>query len=330
MVMALRKIQFAKETTRGTPVVTGMDLLLGRLTMTPTLTLYTPEDEERNSLALLHRRSIVGQQAALKYDGSVSFEQIINFLAMGLIGGVTPTIPGGGVLSRDWTFEPTLIALAAPDAFTFQYGDNQQAYQTVFAMASQLEFTYAIGEPVVLSAELFGRFPTKVTFGAAPTTVTIEDAISQKTVLTSAATWAGIPGAVVSNTLISAVIRIPTGMTPVRFADGLLEFSDFHEQKWAADVELVFRHNASGVAEYDKYTDDGHRFFRLETTGTLIEGVLNKLFRLDLAMRYTEAPELLGEQDGLDVIRLSGRTFLDPTGGRQLRALVRNTQTALA
>jgi len=320
----------AKETTRGTAVVTAMDQLFGRLTLTPTLNLYMPEDEDRNSLASLHRRTITGQQAALRYDGSLSFEQVINFLAMGIIGAVTPTTPGGGVLSRDWTFEPTLIALAAQDSFTLQFGDNQQAYQTVFNMASQLEFNYAMGEVVMLSAELFGRFPTKVSFGASPTVLTTEDAVSQKTVLTSATTWAGIPGATVSNTLISATVRVPTGLVPVRYADGALDLSSFSEQKWGAEVDLVFKHNATGVAEYDKYTDDGLRFFRLETTGSLIEGVLNKLFRIDLAMRYTEAPEIFGDQDGENVVRLVGRTFNDPTSGRQARFMARNTQTAFA
>ncbi len=338
-MMGLRKIQIRRESTRGTPVTTAMDLLNGRLTMTPNLSLYMPEDEDRNSLALLHRRTITGQQAALRYDGSVNFEQIINFLAMALEGatddsgtGVIGT-PTAGILTRDWTFEPTLTASAVQNAFTVQYGDNQQAYQSSYVMASQLEFTYAMGEPLVVSADLFGQFPTKVSFGGTPTEVTVEDAVSQKTKLCIDTTWAGLGTTQISDTLISAVVRIPTGLAPVRYADGGLEFSSHSENKWTSEWELVYKHNTSGEDEYDDWVDGTQRFIRLETTGSEIEQVsptYDKLFRLDGSVFYTDAPELLSEQDGENVFRLSGRTFHDPTADRQLLALVRNTQTALA
>ena len=338
MVTGLRKIQLRREATRGTAVVTAMDQLFGRMTLTPTLNLYMPDDEERNSLALLHRRSEVGQQAALKYEGSLTFEQVINLLAMGIQGATADagtgliTTPTGGINTRDWTYEPTLTALMAPNSYTIQYGDNQQAYQCAFVMASELEFVYAMGEPVMVSAELFGRYPSKVSFGASPTILTLEDAISQKTKIYADTTWAGLGTTQISDTLIAATVRIPTGIGPTRYADGSLDFSGYTEQKWAAEVDLTFKHNTSGVAEYDKYAAVGGTltFIRLETTGALIEGALNKLFRLDLALRYTEAPELFGDQDGENVVRLVGKTFQDPTAVRQFRALVRNSQTALA
>ena len=341
MTMGLRKIQIRREDTRGTPVTTAMDILLGRMTMTPSIGLYIPEDEERNSMALLHRRSEVGQESSMSYDGSVTFEQIINLLAMGIHGASADagtgliTTPTNGVLTRDWTYEPTLIASASPNAYTVQYGDNQQAYQSSFVMARRLAFTYAMGEPLVVSADLFGQFATKVSFGGTPTELTVEDAISQKTKIYADTTWAGLGTTQISNALISASVSIPTGLVPVRYADGLLEFSGFSENKWAADVELVYKHNAAGETEYDKYTATGGTltFIRLETTGSEIEAVTptyDKLFRLDLSLRITEPPVLFGEQDGENVIRLVGRTFHDPTADRQLRAFVRNTQTALA
>ncbi|MCH8991278.1 MAG: hypothetical protein IIA44_05945 [Acidobacteria bacterium] len=65
-------------------------------------------------------------------------------------------------------------------------------------------------------------------------------------------------------------------------------------------------------------------FVRLEVEGSAIEA-FNKAWRIDLAMRYTEAPEQFGEQDGENVIGLSGETFHDPTSDRQIRYLVRNS-----
>ena len=70
-------------------------------------------------------------------------------------------------------------------------------------------------------------------------------------------------------------------------------------------------------------------FVRLEVEGSTAENTYKYTFRADFAMRYTEAPELFGEQDGENVIRLSGKTFHDPTSGRDMRFLVRNTTASL-
>ena len=69
MVMAHRRIQIGQESTRGTAVAADL-ILLGRLTMTPTISWSMPEDEERNSLALLHRQNNVGQQGAFSFEGT--------------------------------------------------------------------------------------------------------------------------------------------------------------------------------------------------------------------------------------------------------------------
>jgi len=316
-----------------------MDILFGRMTMAPNLNLYIPEDEERNSLAMIHRRTIVGQHSELKYDGSVTFEQIINLLAMALEGATDDagagliTTPSNGILTRDWTFEPTLVASAIQNAYTVQYGDGSQAYQSSFVMCSQLAFTYAMEEPLVVSADLFGRLQTKVSFGGTPTELTVEDAVTQKTKIYGDTTWAGLGTTQLSDVLISATVTIPTGLGMTRYADGSLEFSAFTESKWGADVELVFKHNATGIAEYDKYIAGTTQFIRLETTGSEIEAVTptyDKLFRLDLALHYTEPPTLFDDENGENVVAMTGKTFHDPTAGRQLRAMVRNSQTALA
>ena len=40
MTTALRKIQVRREATRGTPVTTAMDVLLGSMTLNPNLALW--------------------------------------------------------------------------------------------------------------------------------------------------------------------------------------------------------------------------------------------------------------------------------------------------
>ena len=324
MVMGLRRIQIGQESTRGTAVAADV-ILLGRLTATPTPNWYKPDDEERNSLALNHRLTNVGQQSSLSYEGSLTFEQVGHLLSMG-VGALTTSQPdvGGSPLVYDHTFEPTLSALAVQKAYTVEYGDNQQEYESAFLMAAALEFSYAIGEPWQVSADLFARFPSKSTFTGALSAPAVEDVVGQKTKIYIDSSWANLGTTQVSSTLINAKVGGNTGLVPTRYSDGSLEFSDVAENKWASQVELTFKHNASGIVQYDNMAAGTLVFVRLEAEGSTIQNAFNNTWRIDLAMRYTEAPEQFGEQDGEDVIALVGETFHDPTADRQIRYLVRN------
>lgn len=323
-IQALRRIQIGQESVRGTAVAADA-ILLGRLTATPTINWYKPQDEERNSLALNHRLTNVGQQNNLSYEGSLTFEQVGHFLSMGVGALITSQPDAGGAPNvYDHTFEPLLNALAAPKAYTFEYGDNQQEYESAFLMAAALDFSYAIGEPWQVSADLFARFPSKSTFTGALTPPTVEDVIGQKTKVYIDSTWAGLGTTQVSSTLINAKVSGSTGLVPTRYSDGDLEFSDVAENKRAAQIELMFKHNASGIAEYDNMAAGTMVFVRLEVEGSNIETTFNRTWRIDLAMRYTEAPEQFGDQDGENVIALVGETFHDPTADRDIRYFVRN------
>jgi hypothetical protein len=330
MTTAHNRIQIGAEATRGTGVAADI-VLLGRLTMTPEITWSMPEDEERNSLALLHRQTNVGQQASLSFEGIMTFQQLIYLLDMG-IGAVTTTRPdsGGNPTVYDHVFEPTLTALAVANSYTIEYGDGQQEYESVFCMASELSFSFAMGESWQMGAEIFGNFPAKSTFTGALTAPTVEEVIGQKTKIYMDTTWSGVGTTQVSASLISASIRIPTGFGPTRYADGGLEFGAVAESKRAAEIELVFKHNASGEAEYDKFAAGTLMFLQLVIQGSTAGASLIFTVTFDFSMRYTEAPELFTEQDGENVIRLSGRAYHDPTSGRDMRITVRNTTVAVS
>lgn len=318
---ALRRVQIGLESTRGTAVAADVKLM-GMLTMDPTQVLYMPEDEERQSLALLHRREIVAEMANMHFESSLNFEQLIHFLAMGVGNhGSQPTTPTNGVLTRDWLFEPSHSASNAQAAYTLEYGDDQQEYESAFVMCSQLEFTWALEESVKMSAELFGRSVTKATFTSL-SDPTIEDAVTQLTKMYVDTTWANLGTTQKASLMASATVRIPTGVGPTRYADGSLEFSNFVERKRAAEVEILMIHGADGEAEFDKYEAGTTSFIRLQTTGTEIEAVTptyDKLFRVDLAVKYTEPPQFFQTHNGENAVRMVGRTFLDPRWRRRRR-----------
>jgi hypothetical protein len=330
-MQALRRIQIGLESTRGT-LVAADTILLGALQYTDQRTFHQPEDEERNSLALVHRSTELTKATSLAYTGALTFEQALQFLSMGIKGDISPSTPTNGVLTRDWTFLPSLTADNDQDSFTVEYGDDQQEYECGHVMAEQLEFAFAMGEVAQLSATLFGQSTAKNTFTGGLSVPTVEDVVSQTLKYYRDSAWANLGDTEKSGTVANAVIRVPTGLTMVRYADGTTEFSTYGAQKRAAEVELTVRHNAEGEALYDAYVAQTLMFIRLEATGSLIESVTpdyNKLFRFDGAIRLSEPPQFFEDYNGHNTVVLRGRTFHDPTSDNDMSFMVRNKETAI-
>lgn len=327
-ISALRRIQVGLETVRGTSVA-ATKVLLGNLTMTPKLELYEPTDEDRNSLALLHRSTIVGQGCDMQYKGSATFEQLINFLAMTMKGGVTATTPGGGTLTRDWEYAPSLTAANTQDGFTVEYGDDQQEYESAFVVGKQLLLDYDMHSVVGLTADLAGYYPAKSTFTGALVAPTVEDIVGKKTTVAVDTTWAGLGGTAKATLMLNGKVTIPSGIAFPAYADGSLNFSTTQEDKRALEVDLLLQHGADGETQYDNYAARTITFVRLETLGTLIEGALYKRLQIDMALRWTEPPEMFELESGLTAIRFKGKTVKDPTSGSDYRVGVRNAVTVL-
>lgn len=329
-LQSLRRIQFGLETVQGTPVAATKRMSRGTLRVTPSPELWSPEDEERGNLAAVRQRVTVANGVKMKYEGPVTFEQVINFLSIGLKGGITPSTPGGGTLSRDHVYTPSLTAASTLQSLTVEYGDDQQAYMAPFMVATNLQFTMALNAPWMMSVDLIGWGEIKQAFTGSLTETTVEEALGRMTTIAIDTSWANLGVTPKSTLLANAAIRFPDFYKPVKYADGALNFSDMRIQRLAAEVELTYRHEAQGVTEYDAYRADGGtaRFIRLQTLGTLIEGALNKRIQFDFALKYTQAPELFAEVDGENYVRLVGRTFPDASNN-WLSVAVRNAITAL-
>jgi hypothetical protein len=324
-----RRIQIGKENTRGSAVAADKRLF-GTLTMTADKPRYSRETEERNSLAVAQLGSALSQRASMRYEGAATFEQIIHFLLMGVKGGVTPTQPSpstvdGSPSVRLWTFQPTLSTRNAPNAYTVEYGDDIQAFRSKFGMVEELEITIPKDEEVRITANLFGHFPTTVSFTTGSSVAAVEEIVGTKGTIYIDSTWGARGGTQKSNLLINARLRTPTGYAPVRYHDGALDFSNFSETRRSLEVELTYISQADAVTEWKAYRDGTLRIIRLQVDGSTLgatstEGALSKFLRLDMALQYTEPPEVFGgAEDGENVIRLTGRTFQteSSTGGER-------------
>lgn len=329
---AFRRIQIGRETTtaRGTAVAADK-ILLGTMTMTPTLALHMPEDEERNSLAMVHRSTKVGQNTAWRFESALQYETVHSLLDMAINGNSTNARAGSSGGVGDWTFNSNSTARNWQSSYTIEYGDDVQEYELTFGLGEQIEFTYAMNEPLRASLTGFGRLNTTGTFTASLVAPVVEEAVTALTVLYTDTAWANLGNSTADGYLVNAVIRVPTGVTRTKYADGSLDFSNFTETKFAGELELTIVHNTSGKELYDRYLNQDLTFFRLETLGTTTIGgssAATRTFRADLAVRFTEPPEFFGNQDGENTFVLRGKTFADSCG-HTMSFQVINTTTSL-
>ncbi len=331
---AFRRIQIGLEGTRGTAVAADT-IMIGNLSLTPSMNIHRPTDE-RNSLAEFKRSVVTRHGATLRYTADATFEQILQFLSMTLKGGITATTPTGGTLPRDWAFTPSLTAVNTQDSFTFEYGDNTQAWETAFTVCSSMELGISMGEVLSLNADLFARQPQKVSFTGSLTDPTVNEILCDGAKFFVDTTWANVGSTEFNAMLAGGTVRLNSGLTPVRYADGLdaqgeANFSTVSEgrRSHSMDLDLIVSSNFIAQA-YDAWEAQTNRSIRVvfDLADDSIESSFNHELEIDMFGHFIAEPELFGERDGEDMVRMSFQSADDGLGN-ELSVRVRTGTTAI-
>lgn len=326
-LVAFRRIQIGKESTRGT-LVAADKKLLGTLTATPDVTFHRPI-EERNSLAEYRRAIATNQITRMRFDGGASYDQLIYFLAMAVKGAVAGA-QQAATPAYLWTYTPSLTAKAVQDSFTFEYGDDTQEFECGFALIDNLELNIALGEVVNLRADMFAKLLAKSTFtGGLSDPTNFEEIVSDNLKVYIDGTYANL-GTTQKSTLVSGGrVRLATGLVPVKYADGGLDFSGISEGKRHLEIELDMIVGSDFITEYDAYIAGTERSIRLIWTGTQIDPAPHYYtLTVDAIGRYTSPPELFGDRDGENMARLTFASHEDASGN-EYSIVVKNQETAL-
>jgi len=330
----LRRIQLGVEIYGyGTPVTPTAQLVGGLDAIENRFRIFT---SEASGVMSAHRRAYdQAIQAELAFDAGdegATFEQIINFLSMALIGGVVP-VPVGAA-GYAWTFTPNLGAGNVPDIFTMRYGDNQRCWESEGVFATELALSAAFQEGWRLTSALIGdQMGEGATFAPGITYPTpLETVLAQMTRLYIDDTWATLGTTPITGTLIDWGWTLPA-FHPKFFQDGQLTYSDIGLASRALALELTFEFNAQAVAERLLWMARTPRFIRLEATGGVINAGVPpdlKTVRLDMCVVY-EGTDPLDERDGNDTMRFTGRSVNDGTAqpGHEFQVMVLNTIDAL-
>ena len=329
---AFNQIQATVETTNGTDSGAVPDALLGNLSVTPTVGLHQPTDT-RKSLALLHRDTVVANGMTARFSGDANYEQIITWISMVMNRG--DIAQQGSTTAYDFVYDPAINATRTFHSLTLEYGDDQQAFKSLFVCASSLELTYTMGSPVQLSVDMFGHPPQKQAFTGSPTEFTNPNLIlsdGMKFYINDA--WTDTPTEYASM-LVGASIRIESGLTPVRYAEGLdsndeIPFSAVVQNKRSHLMSLDFITTSDWEEKvYDTWLDRSNRVIVLDVTSAADAG-LNEAynFRVKMNGRFTGMGEFYGDHNGLNMVRAEF-TSMDNLAAtpRDLDIRVQNAET---
>jgi hypothetical protein len=146
-------VQLGKETTPGTAVAATKKLTAMSFDPSPAVEISTfkPSGSKYNTLT-----AQIYEQVDFDVAGQPTYTEIIYALSS-LITLPTPTTPGGGTLSRRWTFESAQAGPDAPATYTAEVGSTERGHRFTNAIISELSFGFSkTGEPE-MSGSGFGR-----------------------------------------------------------------------------------------------------------------------------------------------------------------------------
>jgi hypothetical protein len=272
-------LALALETTKGTAVTPPTAYLPFSGTIKPIRTKYDTRDSN-GTLAGITRSKTTTAGAEWSGEGAVDPNYAPLLLNLIVKAVTTPSTPTNGVLTRLWTFAPTMTSDDLKSA-TFYFGDpNVQIFQSAYCMAEEMSISAdASGEDAATwSLNGFGRFPTRV---AAPTMPA--QSVGGLVMPAAMQCWIDTSSAIgtteVTGRFISCDLTIPTGVVQKRYAGGPtggLNFTKHGRGARSATAAITVELNDISIGagkEYLLWEADTQVKMRIRLNGSLIESV---------------------------------------------------------
>ncbi len=330
---ALRKIQIGQETTAGSEA-NASTVWRGEGSLKDSRErVFPPEDV--GLLAPTTRSYVPKLGAAITLaDTPMTFEQFPLLLAACLEGTVTGVAdgPGGGKI---YQYDFPATAAQTLKTLTVEGGDDQREDVVTYCFAEQVSIKGASGESWQMGGTLQGWQAADGTFTAAIAIPTVEEALFGKSKLYIDASAGTIGTTQKTTTFLGFELTIPSGWKAMYTGDGNLYFSsiDFAGHKGDEITgTLTLKHDTAGEAEYVAARAGTLRLIRVLIEGTALStagsAYTNKTIRIDLAIIYTEVPEL-DDMEGIDTIALPFKVVYSSTDARFGQIIAVNSLAAL-
>ena len=337
---AFRRIQVSNaEDTPGTAEA-ATEILYGIMgTFEDADVLHRPE-EDRNSLAQnFEDDEFVSNQAKLVWTGDLNFRHITWALLMSLKGNVTPTQPDSTNQPNAYlrTVTPALTTANTPDiaagidTFTFEYGDDDQAWEVAYCFGTKLTISGAANDMCKFSLSITGDAKTDTTFTGALTAQSV-----QRAPFNLAKFYVDADGGTVGTTQKTGLLRAFTWTLDTKFqafytADGDLSYSSVSEDRKRVELDLTYRWGSDADTERGFYDARTTRLMRIALFGQteLDSGQSNPPYLyLDQAVRYENWPTW-GDDQGLSTFKVRAYSVYNSTYAKLFEAALLNTLSAL-
>lgn len=319
------KIQLGRESTPGT-AVSATTIFRGPFAMLEDARTRQTVEEQVGSF----------MQAERTYDGmylakwaqpstEMTFEQVLHICEAG-IKTATPT--GANPYTYTYAYPYSGTSVNTIKTYTIEAGSatvTGDVREMEYAFVEDFEFSGTFGEAWKMQSNWVGRQLSSSTFTGSLSVPTVEEVLFNRTALYIDASGGTLGSTAKAGVLMSANVKVKTGLIIVPVANGQLYFQTY---KWT-QPEITFSltvelEDSVGLvaAERAIYEANGTRLIRLRSTnGT-------KIFTIDFAAKYDKIGNY-ENSDGNTTVTLEGHAVASSADSLSFTVTVVNSLSAV-
>jgi hypothetical protein len=281
------------------------------------------EGENRGQRTRVQHATQTREMVAVKFASTNGVPYDILPIFFAALNGTALGVGAGA--DKTWTQDPLMTVSNAPKSFTLDVGDDVQNWRLQYVMWQSIKLAGSAGGLTSIEVNGFAQRAIKAAAAVPAANQAIKIPGSLWT-LKFAATAAGLTGAAVqANLLRDWEMTVNTGLTAQDYADGNLYFGQHQESlDISGQIALTVDNTAGVITEfYDKYKANPPTlsFLRLRATGPVL-GASNYQAGFDFPAFYDDVEPLGGEQDGVNLVKVSGKLANDVTTAKSLQSLI--------
>lgn len=298
--LAFRKIQYGKETNKGTAVAAtkvwpgAIQVPVDRVPVFPEI---TSGRRSRSSLGIIPQLLVDGW--TLTAD-PCPFNLLPAIFSMALKGGVTASEVTPGQADYLWDFTPNLVASNSQNAFTIEFGDDTQAYEMEYSMARSVKIEGKLGENggVAATVEGFARQITPTTFTSSLSPLAYEYMLANMSQIYIDSVWADLGKTIKAALVQEFSFEILTGLHPKFLADGAKTFSSHGEGYIDCMATFVLEGGALADAIWDDFQAGTKRAIQFKVQGSKIGTGTNYSLIINMYGQWESVIPLSSEKNG--------------------------------
>lgn len=329
-VKALRKIQLGVETTSGTAVV-ATAVWRGEGVLKDEQAIEAVK-EDVGFLVSQGRTYSPMVGATLEMDDTpATFEQLPYILAAGIENIVTGVADSGSGTGKIYEYNFPTTAANTTKTYTIEAGDDQRVDEMEYAFVEEFTLSGAKGEAVEMSAKWRGRQASDAEFTGAIAVPAVEEILFQKGKLYINDGGGTIGNTQKTSTWLGFKLTVKTGLQAMFTGDGNLYFTATKNVGYQAGGVLTLEHDTTGEAEITAARAESVRLVRMLFEGSTLTtagAYSKKTLKIDMAIKYTEVPQL-DDDDGDDVVSLPFEVVYSTADVLGASIIVVNSLTAL-